>query len=268
MGFLLHLELRNHPPAGEWRLPKAFRRVSVAAASLALLILASLVAIGFADARRASRISDARIDAIRRSPTCVSLRHIPAAMSECVIANEDCFFHMHHGYGPVDMHRALRVNIRAGRVKQGGSTITQQLAKNLFFTNDRTVRRKVAELIVATRLERGLSKNDILELYLNTIDFGLGARGIGPAARIYFGKDASDLTDAECALLAGLVSKPPADELTPARARAALRLTMGRLENINSYRRTSIQHELDGMGENRWLTEHLDKSLAAIPQGT
>jgi len=178
-------------------------------------------------------------------------------MADCVIANEDNHFYDHHGYSLVDMHRALRVNIRAGRVKQGGSTITQQLAKNLFFTNARTLRRKVAELIVATDLERRLKKDEILELYLNTIEFGLGTHGIGPAAKRYFGKDARNLTDGECALLAGLISSPPKERLTPERARAALALTLSRLAYGNPDVYSSVRDEIDTFGETRWLARHL-----------
>jgi len=227
----------------------------------------SVVTLGVIDAHRASRVFDAKIDAVRAKPSRVSLRYVPKAMEDCVIANEDHFFFEHRGYSLVDMHRALRVNIRAGRVKQGGSTITQQLAKNLFFTNDRIVRRKVAELIMATKLERRLKKDDILELYLNTIDFGLGAHGMGPAARVYFGKNASKLTDAECALLAGLVSRPPKDALTPDRARAALSLTLSRLENANYGRWTSVQKEIANMGESQWLTRCLRHAPTAVRHG-
>lgn len=257
MGFLLHLELRNHPPSGEWKHALAFRRASLVAGTVTALAAMSVVALGVTDAHRASGMSQAKIDAVRAEPTYVSLRYIPYAMADCVIANEDNHFYDHHGYSLVDMHRALRVNIRAGRVKQGGSTITQQLAKNLFFTNARTLRRKVAELIVATDLERRLKKDEILELYLNTIEFGLGTHGIGPAAKRYFGKDARNLTDGECALLAGLISSPPKERLTPERARAALALTLSRLAYGNPDVYSSVRDEIDTFGETRWLARHL-----------
>jgi len=268
MGFLLHLELRNRPPSGERKHGRAFRTVALAAMALAVLGTGSIAALGAMDAYRASRTFDAKMDAVRAEPPFVSMAHVPKAMGDCVIANEDYFFYEHRGYSLVDMHRALRVNIRAGRVKQGGSTITQQLAKNLFFANGRTVRRKVAELIMAVELERRLKKAEILELYLNTIDYGLGARGVGPAARRYFGKDASRLTDAECALLAGLVSRPPKDELAPDRARAALNLTLSRLETTNLSRWASVKDEIASMGESRWLTTHLNARPAAAGRGT
>lgn len=266
MGFLLHLEMRNHPPSSEWKLAKALRTAALSAVALAVLGAGSVITLGVVDARHASKTFDAKIDAVRAKPSFVSMGHVPKAMDDCVIANEDYFFYEPHGYSLVDMHRALRVDIRAGRVKQGGSTITQQLAKNLFFSKDRTPRRKVAELIMAVRLEHRLTKPEILEAYLNTIDFGLCAKGIGPAAKRFFGTDASRLTDAECALLAGLISSPPKEKLTPDRARAALALTLDRLHNVNLSRCASVQDEVENAGVEHWLRMHLLHRSRDCPQ--
>ena len=104
--------------------------------------------------------------------------------------------------------RAILVNLRAGRPVQGGSTITQQLAKNMFLTPERTLWRKVGELVLALWLEMRLSKPDILELYLNRVYFGAGAYGVEAASRRFFNKSAQEMTLAEAAVLAGLLKAP------------------------------------------------------------
>lgn len=136
--------------------------------------------------------------------------HIPNA----VIAIEDRRFHYHFGFDPIGFARAVFVNVTTGR-RQGGSTLTQQLAKNLFLTPERSYGRKVQELILAFWLEANYSKNEILEMYLNRVYFGAGATGVDAAARRYFGKSASRVTAGEAALLAGLLKAPSA--LSPAR---------------------------------------------------
>lgn len=257
MGFLLHLELRNNPPSGEWTHTKTVGRIVLIVTGIALVIGGSISLLGMADANQADKAFDKKIALQRSKPSFVPMKYTPQAIVDCELADEDCNFYYHHGYSPVDIHRALRMNIRAGRIKQGGSTITQQLAKNLFFSKDRTLRRKVAELVMAVKLEHEFTKTEILELYLNTIEYGLGTRGIGPAAKRYFGKDAGKLTDAECALLAGLVCSPPKEKLSPGQARKALKLTLSRLEETNDYRWASVEREINSAGESRWLAEHL-----------
>ncbi len=146
-------------------------------------------------------------------------RHVQAA----VVATEDRRFFEHHGLDPVGLLRAFFANLRAGRFAQGGSTLTQQLAKNLFLTADRTLSRKIEELGLALWLELRLSKSDILELYLNRVYFGGGAYGIEAASHRYFDKSARELTLAEAALIAGLLKAPskysPASSPGVARAR-------------------------------------------------
>ena len=257
MGFLLHLEVRNHPPAGEWRYRKAFRTALLSVLALGILGAGYVTILGAVDAHRASKVFDTKLAQVKSTPGFTPLKDIPKAMQDCIIADEDLYFYQHHGYSLVDMHRALRVNIRAGRVKQGGSTITQQLAKNLFFSHNRTIRRKIAEIIMAVKLEKKLSKKEILETYLNTIEYGLGSQGIGEAACTYFGKDASKLTDAECALLAGLIPSPPKQALTSERAKSAIHITLGRLKNANPSMWLSVKDELDQAGENAWLKNHI-----------
>ena len=138
----------------------------------------------------------------------VPLTEMPAYVPNAFIAIEDRRFYTHRGIDPVGLARAAVANILRLSVWQGGSTITQQLAKNLFLTPDRTLTRKVEEAILALWLEYKFSKPEILELYLNRVYFGAGAYGVEAAAQRYFGKSARDLTLAEAAVLAGLIKSP------------------------------------------------------------
>ncbi|MBK8575716.1 MAG: transglycosylase domain-containing protein [Elusimicrobia bacterium] len=136
------------------------------------------------------------------------LPQIPLAMQQAVLAIEDNNFYNHMGIDPLGILRAMGANLRARRLVQGASTITQQLAKNIFLTRERTVSRKVKELLLTLQMERNLSKDEILQLYINQIYFGHGAYGLESAARTFFGKSAQELTLPECALLAGLPKGP------------------------------------------------------------
>jgi len=148
--------------------------------------------------------------------------YVPAAF----IAIEDRRFYMHPGFDPVGMSRAMVANVRAGRVVQGGSTLTQQLAKNLFLTPDQNLRRKAQELILAVWLELKFSKDEILALYLNRVYFGAGAYGIEAASQRYFDKGADRLTVGEAALLAGLLKAPSRYSPLSESERAAARATV------------------------------------------
>jgi penicillin-binding protein 1A len=143
------------------------------------------------------------------------LKELPSYLPKAFIAIEDRRFYEHYGIDPYGIARALIANVLHRSVSQGGSTITQQLAKNLFLTQERTVHRKLQEMLLALWLERKFSKTQILELYLNRVYFGAGAYGIEQAAQRYFGKSARQLTLAEAALLAGLVKSP--SRLAPTR---------------------------------------------------
>jgi 1A family penicillin-binding protein len=153
----------------------------------------------------------------------VPLEEVSPHMIHALVAIEDQHFYDHHGFDAVRIVSAAFANIRHRRAMQGGSTITQQLARQSFLTPDKTIRRKVQELILAARIERMYSKPEILAFYLNKVYFGDGLYGIEAASRGYFGKHASDLTVAEAALLAGLVKSPsgyaPTVSLSRARAR-------------------------------------------------
>ena len=148
--------------------------------------------------------------------------YVPAAF----IAIEDRRFYHHPGFDPVGMTRAMAANMRAGRVVQGGSTLTQQLAKNLFLSPDQNIKRKVQELMLAVWLEMKFSKQEILALYLNRVYFGAGAYGIEAAAQRYFDKSAQQLTVGEAALLAGLLKAPSRSSPVSESERAAARATV------------------------------------------
>ncbi len=138
----------------------------------------------------------------------VSLASLPPHVVAAVVAAEDRRFYTHSGVDLQGMARAAWVNVRAGAVRQGGSTLTQQLAKNMFLSPERTLRRKGREAILAIRLEQAFSKDEILEMYLNRVYFGAGAYGIDAAARRYYGKPAAMLSLPESAVLAGLLRAP------------------------------------------------------------
>jgi len=153
------------------------------------------------------------------------LEDMPEHLIKAVLATEDRRFYDHLGVDVIGTMRALSVNARASGVVQGGSSITQQLAKNLFLTNERSIERKIKEAFLAVWLEARLSKRDILKLYLDRAYMGGGAFGATAAAEFYFGKSVKDLTLAESAMLAGLFKAPtkyaPHVNLPAARARAA-----------------------------------------------
>jgi penicillin-binding protein 1A len=138
----------------------------------------------------------------------IALKDLPPYLPKAFIAIEDRRFYSHFGIDPVGILRALVTNVMHRGVSQGGSTLTQQLAKNLFLTQERTMQRKLQEVELAIWLERRHSKDEILELYLNRVYFGSGAYGVEAAAQKYFGKSARNVTVAEAAMLAGLVKSP------------------------------------------------------------
>ena len=140
----------------------------------------------------------------------VPLAEVSPHLVHAIVAVEDQRFYNHHGFDLIRIASAALTNLRRGRAAQGGSTITQQLARQSFLTTDKTIRRKLQELILAERIEVLYQKAQILELYLNKVYFGDGLYGIEAASRGYFGKHASELSLPEAALLAGLVKSPSA----------------------------------------------------------
>ncbi|MFC5508006.1 transglycosylase domain-containing protein [Bosea massiliensis] len=138
----------------------------------------------------------------------ITIGEVPPYLPKAFVAIEDRRFYEHFGIDPIGLGRALVNNLRRSGGVQGGSTLTQQLAKNLFLTQERTAARKIQEAILALWLERTYSKDQILELYLNRVYFGSGAYGVEAAAQRYFNKSARSVTIAEAAMLAGLVQAP------------------------------------------------------------
>lgn len=208
----------------------------------------------------------------------VRLDAIAPRLVQAVLATEDKRFWSHFGIDPVGLARAALANLRAGEVVAGGSTITQQLAKNLFLTPERSLKRKLQELALALWLEARLSKEEILTLYLNRVYLGAGAWGVEAAAQRYFGKSAKEVTLSEAAMLAGLLKAPsalaPTRELGRARERATLVLgrmveegyisaeeaavARGRPARLAPETRTDLAgHFLDWVLDD--LTEHLGK---------
>ena len=138
----------------------------------------------------------------------VSFDQFPKYLIEALIATEDRSFFSHYGFDLKGILRAFLVNYRAGTIKQGGSTITQQLARILFLNNEKTYHRKINEILLAYKLEQAFSKEEILTLYLNHVYFGSGNYGINDAAKFYFNKNVSDLNLNESAILVGILKAP------------------------------------------------------------
>jgi len=156
----------------------------------------------------------------------LTYNQIPAEMRAAMISTEDRRFRSHLGVDPIGIARSIQVRLQSGRWRQGGSTITQQLARNIFLTNNRTFGRKVKEGILALALERKFTKDQILELYLNRVYFGGGAYGIDAASRKFFGHGADRLSLGEAAIIAGLVKAPsnysPSADIEAARGRSSV----------------------------------------------
>lgn len=170
----------------------------------------------------------------------VGLHEMSPYIPQAVMAIEDRRFYSHFGIDPIGLARAMATNLASGSFVQGGSTLTQQLAKNLFLKPDRTLERKVQEVLLALWLEQEYTKDQILEMYLNRVYFGSGSYGVEAASRRYFNKPARDVTLAEAALLAGLLKAPsrlsPARDPKAAEERAQLVLSAMREEKFISDR--------------------------------
>jgi penicillin-binding protein 1A len=181
---------------------------------------------------------------------------IPRHLLEAVIATEDRRFFQHHGIDVWGIMRAMMVNVAHGRVVQGGSTITQQVAKNIFLTNQRSLRRKIQEVLLAFWLESRYSKKEIMEIYLNRVYLGSGAFGIDAASRRYFNKPATDINIVESAMLAGLLKAPSryAPTANSDRAMARARQVMLNMADFGSI-------------EEKQITPML-KEFAALPKHT
>jgi membrane peptidoglycan carboxypeptidase len=175
--------------------------------------------------------------------TVVKLANIPLHVRQAVMAAEDRNFYTQSAVSPVGIARALFNNLKSGSLNgQGGSTITQQYAKTAFLTPERTITRKVKELIIAIKLQNQMSKDDILESYLNTIYFGRGSYGIQTASEVYFGKSVSNLSVSQAAILASILRSPGYYDPSYSKENAA------RLK-------ARWQYVIDGMIAKEWLTK-------------
>ncbi len=183
---------------------------------LIVLLLVSIIGIGivvydgYSIYKNAiSKISiDDKVKSIQSSENYVQLEDLPQIYLDAVVSVEDHRFYKHSGIDIIATCRAIFINIKNGSLEQGGSTITQQLSKNIYFTQEKKFTRKIAELFVSFDLEKKYSKDDILELYVNTIFFGQGGTGIGEASEKFFNKIPKDLTDYESTFLAGIPNAP------------------------------------------------------------
>ncbi|CAN7157924.1 transglycosylase domain-containing protein [Rhizobium sp. LjRoot30] len=173
----------------------------------------------------------------------LSLENMSPYIPMAVIAIEDRRFYSHFGVDPLGLARAMLTNVTTGRMVQGGSTLTQQLAKNMFLSQERTLERKVQEVLLAFWLEQSYSKDQILAMYLNRVFFGSNAYGVEAASRRYFNKSARDVNLGEAALLAGLLKAP--SRLSPARdpaaAEARAQLVLGAMREEGFITETEIK---------------------------
>lgn len=203
----------------------------------------------------------------------VPINKIPEQMVNAVIAVEDSRFWRHRGIDYIAIMRALLKDIISVGFKEGASTITQQLAKVMFLTPEKTLKRKLREAALAIKIEKNLDKREILELYLNKIYFGHGAYGVEMASRIYFGKSVRDITLSEAALIAGLIRAPllysPYNDLTKAKERQQIVLT--RMEDEGYIKKSEKENALKqpiflssaraGIEANNYFTEYIRKYL-------
>lgn len=150
----------------------------------------------------------AAVEEIRDKEDYTPLAALPQTYLDAVVSAEDCRFYQHKGIDLISIGRAAIHDIQTLSLEEGGSTITQQLAKNLYFTQEKDFSRKFAEMFLAFDLERNYSKNEILELYVNTIYFGDGYYSVKEASQGYFGKFPSEMNQQECTLLAGIPNAP------------------------------------------------------------
>ncbi|MDV2504451.1 MAG: PBP1A family penicillin-binding protein [bacterium] len=203
----------------------------------------------------------------------VPLEQIPAILREATLAAEDRRFYSHHGLDFKGILRASLANLRAGGVVAGGSTITQQVAKTLFLTPQRTLARKIREAILALRIEGTFTKEEILELYLNNVYYGHGAYGVEAASKTLFGKPVAEVTLAESALIAGLVKAPaiysPYFHRVRARSRRAhvLRLMLAGGFTSRAEMEEALEEPFALAGRRKWVhpapyfVEHIRKKI-------
>lgn len=190
-----------------------------------------------------------KAEEIQSAENFVSYEDLPEFYIKAVIAAEDRRFEKHGGVDPVAIGRAIIHDIQAKAPVEGGSTITQQLAKNLYYTQEKKLERKFAEAFTAFEFEKKFSKEEIFELYVNTIYFGSNYYGISEAAQGYYGAEVSELTESECAMLAGIPNAPTAYSLDASPELAKQRLAqvlenMVENEDIDAVKAKTVMEQL------------------------
>lgn len=213
-------------------LARIIRRVLVIALVAVIAMCALTVWRGYGMYREAlaDRPISQTVEELRATDAYTELDELPQTYLDAVVAVEDHRFYEHGGIDPIAICRAAFNDLRTLSLREGGSTITQQVAKNLFFTQDKHFERKVAEVFMAFDLEARYSKLEILELYVNSSYFGSGYTGIGQAAPGYLGCDPSDMSDYECALMAGFPNAPELFAADPQAADSRARVVVQQME--------------------------------------
>lgn len=207
-------------------------RVVVIALVLAVLACSYITWRGFTMYREALEdVGVAQtVENLREQPGYTSIDQLPGAYLDAVVSVEDHRFYTHMGIDPIAICRALVNDIRTMSLEEGGSTITQQVAKNLFFTQDKALERKAAEVFMAVTLEAAYSKAEILELYVNSSYFGEGLTGIGQACPAYLGCAPQEMDEGACALMAGFPNAPSVFSADPDAAQARQQTVLAQVE--------------------------------------
>lgn len=227
---------------------KVLRTIFSIIAALAALCIAVVGyfaikgAVMWSDAK-AEKPLDTLLSELRSADGFVTIDELPEFYINAVISVEDRKFKTHSGINLKSIARALLYDIKTLSFEQGGSTITQQLAKNIWFTQEKRIERKFAEVYAAFELEAALTKDEIFELYVNTIYFGSDYYGVSYAAEGYFGKKTAELSDYECAMLAGLPNAPSAysPDASPELARQRLELVLDSMERSGAITPEHVQ---------------------------
>jgi penicillin-binding protein 1A len=208
---------------------------------------------------------------------------LPKSLVEAVIATEDRYFYHHFGIDPIGLTRAMVANFRAGKVVQGGSTVTQQVAKNVFLTPERSLMRKLREMLLAFKLEYRFSKEEIMSIYLNRVYLGAGSYGVDAAARRYFDKPAHEMTLGESAIIAGLLKAPSrfAPTSNPALSRARADQVLVNMEDAGyltkketEKARAELAQEMKGRQRNSqstfyfadWIADQLPEYIGNVDE--
>lgn len=195
---------------------KYIKRIFIFVLIIGILLVSFITYKGYKlyeDAISKTSVED-KVNEIRNNENYVTLSDISKDFTNAIVAIEDHRFYKHNGFDFISFCRAMLSNLKEGEVGQGGSTISQQLARNMYFTQEKNYSRKIAELFVVYNLEKNYSKDDILALYINTIYFGDGYYGIKEASNGYLNKEPNELNLYEASLLAGIPNAPSVYALT------------------------------------------------------